>query len=338
MGTEFPTVERKGGFIKQFAGPKEASSVVCFPFWQLVLAEGCVGQCSYCYLMDLTPFRVGIYQITGTLFSNLRDIESETRDWLLKLTAPASLLLGELQDALCFESPYHKLLGITPLEILIPLFGSRETNPHGHVLIVLSKFTSTSWAERFGPQQNVVFSWSLSLPSISSRYERGVAPLRVRLAKARAMRTAGYRVRLRLDALAPIPDWERELDEVVARINEVQPEMLTAGALRATNVKTLRAAAERLGRDATIFDYITRRDSSRFKHRTDEEFQRDAFGRIREQLDRRIAFGLCKEEAGIWGAAGAEWKGCHCLAGEGDSVAHPRAQQLVQLKGRARRT
>jgi len=58
-------------------------------------------------------------------------------------------------------------------------------NPVGHTLIVLSKFTSTAYAEAFGPSANVVFSWSLSLPTISRLYEKKVAPLEARLKRLR---------------------------------------------------------------------------------------------------------------------------------------------------------
>jgi hypothetical protein len=52
----------------------------------------------------------------------------------------------------------------------------RDANPHGHTLIVLSKFTTTHYAEALGPCPHLVFSWSLSLPSISAKHENKVAP------------------------------------------------------------------------------------------------------------------------------------------------------------------
>src|SRR5205085_10634654 len=98
---------------------------------------------------------------------------------------------------------------------------------------------------------NVIFSWSLSLPTISRDYEKKVATLDARLKKAEEMKRAGYRVRFRLDALAPIPCWKSELRTVLSRINDIGPEMLTIGALRASNVGTLRRAAENNGRDGS---------------------------------------------------------------------------------------
>lgn len=315
---------RAGSFIKQFSGPGE-NNIVCFKFWQAVVASGCPGECAYCFLQTQYPYRTGIYDLKGTLFENLRDIVLEAQRWL-KQPIPAGLIIGENQDGLAFEGPYKKQLGVTPLELLIPLF--KNENPVGHTLIVLSKFTSTSFAEALGPSPNVVFSWSLSLPTISRDYEKKVASLEARLRKAQEMKSAGYRIRFRLDALAPIPNWETELEEVMRRINQVSPEMLTIGALRASNKSSLRRAAENNGRDASIFDYIATVDPSGFKHRTDGDFHTGVFRRIKELLSPGIALGLCKEDASMWQSTEATWQGCHCLYGISDTVAQDRVQVL----------
>ncbi|WP_208734619.1 hypothetical protein, partial [Corallococcus praedator] len=148
----------------------------------------------------------------------------EVQKWL-KREGNLGLILGENQDGLAFEAPYKKLLGVSPLEMLIPLF--ENNNPNKHALIVLSKFTSTKFAEALGPAKNVIFSWSLSLPTISKNYEKKVASLDARLQKAADMKRQGFRIRFRLDALAPIPNWEEELEYIIKRINEIEPEMLT---------------------------------------------------------------------------------------------------------------
>lgn len=317
---------RAGTFIKQFSGPGE-NNIVCFKFYQAVIASGCPGECAYCFLQTQYPYRTGTYDLKGTIFKNLRDIVPEARRWLT-LPTPSGLIVGENQDGLAFEGYYKKALGVTPLELLIPLFN--DENPVGHTLIVLSKFTSTSYAEAFGPSRNVIFSWSLSLPTISRDYEKKVATLDARLDKAKQMKKAGYRVRFRLDALAPIPGWEAELVAVMQRINEIAPEMLTIGALRASNKKALRRAAEANGRDGSIFDYISTIDPSGFKHRTEDEFHTSVFQLIKEQLGLGISLGLCKEDATMWQAIGAGWQGCHCLHGTADAVAANRIQILDQ--------
>lgn len=321
------TTRRSGPFIKQFSGPGE-NTIVCFKFWQAVIASGCPGECSYCFLQTQYPYRTGLYDLKGTLFENLPDIELEARRWL-RQSVPAGLILGENQDGLAFEKPYKQLLGITPLEILIPLFHNQ--NPVGHTLVVLSKFTSTSYAEALGPSPNVVFSWSLSLPSISRDYEKKVSPLQARLKKASEMKRAGYRIRFRLDALAPIANWEKELDSVLESINDIQPEMLTIGALRATNPTTLRRLAQENRRDASIFDHLATVDPSGFKHRTADEFHEGIFRRVKDSLRAEVVLGLCKEDSSIWRDVNVNWNGCHCLHGKEDRVVVER----IKITGRS---
>jgi hypothetical protein len=320
-------VTTRGSFIKQFSGPGE-NGIICFKFWQAVIASGCPGECAYCFLQTQYPYKTGLYDLMGTLFENLRDIVPETRLWLQQ-QAGAGLILGENQDGLAFEGAYKKLLGVTPLELLIPLF--RDENPNDNTLIVLSKFTKTGYAEELGPCPQVVFSWSLSLPSISKRYEKKVAPLEKRLERASELKQKGYRIRFRLDAMAPIPDWEEEVDEIVGQINAVGPEMLTIGALRATNPKVLRQAAVDGGRDGSIFDYLAKPDPSRFKYRTESNFHRAVFLRVRDRLAPGIVLGLCKEDRSVWQAAGLSWQGCHCLAGATDAVTADRVRNRPQL-------
>lgn len=323
-------VHRKSRFIRQFSGPGR-NRIVCFRFWQAIVASGCPGECSYCFLQTQFPYRRGLYDLKGTLFKNLEDIVPEAVRWL-KRPEPAGLIVGENQDGLAFEQPYKQLLGVTPLQLLIPLFDNRKTNPMGHTLIVLSKFTNTWSVETFAPSPNVVLSWSLSLPTIDRLYEKKVAPLSKRLSKAASMRKEGYRVRLRLDALAPIPDWESDLEEVVSGVNEISPEILTAGALRASNAGILRQAAIANGRNDSIFDYINSKDRSGFKYRTGFEFQVRVFRRIRELLDDSIPLGLCKEDQAVWKASSLSWQGCHCLNGKIDPITLERLHLLTELQ------
>jgi hypothetical protein len=311
---------RKGSFLKQFAGPGE-SSIACFRFHQAVVASGCPGACSYCFLQTQAPYRDDLYDLRGTLFENLPEMAGEVDDWLKK-PQPAGLIVGENQDGLAFERPYKKLLGVTPLEILVPRF--TNANPAGHTLIVLSKFTTTEYAEACGVTPHVVFSWSLSLPSISRQYEQHVAPLEKRLACAERLKAAGWRIRFRLDALAPIPGWEDDLAAIMEHINQIGPELLTIGALRATNATALRASAAQNGRDASIFDYLRDKDPSGFKYRVEPQAHQAMFRRVKELLDPTIPFGLCKEDMSLWHTLGLPWQGCHCLHGPSDVVVRER--------------
>lgn len=331
-------VRRSSPFLRQFGGPGADTDIVCFAFWQAVVASGCPGACAYCFLQTQEPYRTGLYDLTGTLFENLHPrLEKETRTWLATSPAPRGLIVGENQDGLAFERPYKALLGTTPLEVLVPLFSSWETNPAGCRLVVLSKFTTTEHAEAAAqaaglpPNDRVVFSWSLSLASISRQYERKVAPLTRRLEAAERLKAAGWAVRFRLDALAPFEGWRADVHEIVDRINAIGPEMLTLGSLRASDAQRLKGAAIKNGRDGTIFDALRDKDPSGFKYRLDPEIQAAMFREVKARLDPSIRLDLCKEDLSVWKRVGLKFTGCHCLASAGDPVVAERLDQGLAL-------
>jgi len=325
-------VERSSPFIRQFSGPGPDSQIVCFKFWQAVVASGCPGACAYCFLQTQEPYRTGLYDLNGTLFSNLRRLERETVAWLHASQSARGLIVGENQDGLAFERPYKRLLGITPLELMVPLFSSRVTNPFGSRLVILSKFTTTEFAEAAArPNDRVIFSWSLSLPTISRRYEKKVAPLERRLEAAARLKRMGWAIRFRLDALVPFDGWRQDVHDVVDAINAVEPEMLTLGSLRASNARSLQNSAIKNGRDGSIFNALADRDPSGFKYRLDPAIQAAMFREVRTRLDPSIRLDLCKEDASVWRRLGLKFSGCHCLAGHTDSLVRERGDEGLNL-------
>ena len=75
----------------------------------------------------------------------------------------------------------------------------------------------------FGDPARATRAVGRSLPTISRRYEKKVSSLQLRLDKAREMKERGYRIRFRLDALAPISNWSSELSDIVRSINSIGP-------------------------------------------------------------------------------------------------------------------
>ena len=321
-------VHRSSKFVRQFCGPGD-NQIVCFKFWQAIVASGCPGECSYCFLQTQYPYRNGNYCLKGTLFENIIDIVPEIKYWLKKENS-SGLIIGENQDGLAFEKPYKKLLGYTPLELLFPLF--IEHNPYNNLLVILSKFINTEYVEKFGPSNNIVFSWSLSFPTISNKFEKKVTPFYKRLKKAEDFKNKGYRIRFRLDALAPIQNWEKDLNNIVKEINNIEPEMLTVGSLRASNSKALKIACEKNKRDSTILNYLENKDPSNFKYRTNSKFHVDCFQLIKDDLSPFIKFGLCKEDKSIWKNINAKWQGCNCLSGTYDKIVIERMKNKKGIK------
>ena len=113
--------------------------------------------------------------------------------------------------------------------------------------------------------------------------------------------------------------------------------MVTIGALRATSAKSLRKAAQRNGRDDSIFDYLTEdRDPSGFKYRIPFEEQKKMFKYVVERLTSNITPALCKEDQQLWNALGLPFHGCHCLIDSSDALVRDAQFDRTLIKPVAR--
>ena len=104
--------------------------------------------------------------------------------------------------------------------------------------------------------------------------------------------------------------WRDGYARVIDAINDLGPEMVTIGALRATRTAGLRNAAARNGRPTDLFDYLSEKDPSGFKYRLPRERQLELSRFALERLDvGRIVPALCKEDASVWEALGMKFDG-----------------------------
>jgi spore photoproduct lyase len=310
------TGQRASGFIRQFAGPGEGSGIVCFKFWQLVPAGGCPYRCAYCFLQTVPWFRFHPDQLYGLVYTNVDDMLAELDRWLADLT-PKMMIVGELQDGLVFDPAYKKVTGKPLTHWIIPRFAGQRR----HRLIFLTKSTQIQHALELPPSRQVVFSWSVNAERVSTQWEHGTPTASERFAAAQTMKKAGWPIRFRLDPMVPFPGWRKGYEEAVRRINKLEPEMVTLGALRATSAKSLRTAAKRNGRDDSIFDYLTEeRDPSGFKYRLPFETQIELFKYVLQRLTAKVTPALCKEDQVLWQALNLQFRGCHCLIGGSDRL------------------
>ncbi len=309
----FPVAER-GKFIKQFDGPDHRSGVVCFKFWQLVHASGCPFRCAYCFLQTTAFFRFNKAALMGLVYANWRQMVKEVKEWLA-CPVPRMLIVGELQDGLAFDSAYAAVTGKPLTHHLIPLFAAQDR----HRLIFLTKSTLIKHALKLEPTPQVVFSWSVNAEYVGRRWEQGAPLPGSRFLAAAKMKEAGWPIRFRLDPMIPYHDveenWREGYAEAVERINALGPEMVTIGALRASNMGLV-TAAEKNERPVDLFEYLSEKDPSGFKYRLPFEQQVEMYRFALDRLDRtRITPALCKEDVSVWKAVGLKFDGCHCLLG-----------------------
>lgn len=320
--------QRCSNFIRQFGGPGEGTQIVCFKFWQLVVAGGCPYRCSYCFLQTVPWFRFRPDELYGLVYTNVDDMLTEVKKWLDD-KIPKMMIVGELQDGLVFDAAYKKVNGTPLTHLLIPMFAAQKR----HRLIFLTKSTQIHHALELPSTPQVVFSWSVNAEHVGKIWEHGTPLPSERFKAAEKMKLAGWPIRFRLDPMVPFPGWKTGYAEVIERINSLSPEMVTLGALRASSYHGLRNAAKANGRDESIFDYLTKdKDPSGFKYRIPFDTQVELFRFASDRFSSKIVPALCKEDKVLWKALGLKFEGCHCLLGENDAIAKDRKVEMREAR------
>jgi spore photoproduct lyase len=323
------TKSRGSNFVRQFGGPGDDTQIVCFKFWQLVVAGGCPYRCSYCFLQTVPWFRFRPDELYGLVYTNVADMLAEVEDWLAD-PRPKMMIIGELQDGLVFDSAYKKVNGTALTHLLIPRFAAQRK----HRLIFLTKSTQIQHALELEPTPQVVFSWSVNAEYVGTKWEHGTPAPAERFAAAEKMKNAGWPIRFRLDPMVPYEGWKQGYAEAIKRINSLSPEMVTLGALRASSYNGLRNASASNGRDDSIFDYLTpEKDPSGFKYRIPFDKQVELFRFAIDQLRSKITPALCKEDKALWKALGMRFDGCHCLLGRNDAIVAQRRAEMRNPAG-----
>ena len=67
---------RTSPFLKQFVGPGD-NTIICFKFWQAIVASGCPGECAYCFLQTVPRFRFRPDELYGLVYTNVDEMVEE---------------------------------------------------------------------------------------------------------------------------------------------------------------------------------------------------------------------------------------------------------------------
>jgi spore photoproduct lyase len=211
--------------------PAGSSKFACCGYLVLTLASNCPMDCSYCflqeYLADNPSFQV--YSNFADSFDELDRLSANARGRSFRVGT------GELADSLAFDS----LTAIS--RDLIDFFANREN-------LMLELKTKTDEIENLlevDPRGRVLVSWTLSPDAVYRSSEHLTASPAERIAAARAVLDAGYRVAFHFDPLIAYPDAERDylllIDELLDVVPPKQISFVSMGGLRMT--PRLRGAA-----------------------------------------------------------------------------------------------
>ena len=209
-----------------FLAPCHAGSpeFACCGYLVLTLASNCPMDCSYCflqeYLADNPAFQV--YANFTDSFDELDRLIANARGRIFRVGT------AELADSLAFDS----LTSIS--RDLVEFFASREN-------LTLELKTKTDEIENLlglDPRGRVLVSWTLSPDAVYRSSERLTAPPSARIAAARAVLDAGYRVAFHLDPLIAYPGAERDyallIEQLLDTISPKRISFISMGGLRMT--------------------------------------------------------------------------------------------------------
>jgi DNA repair photolyase len=202
-------------YIKRHSFPQVRCS-----FWLLAWANGCLYNCTYCWLKAYHPWPWNEIHVA--------DKTSLTR--VLKrfcAKTPGSQLLnaGELCDS--FVAPEYISFMASTL---------REANhgyTRGHRLLLLTKSADPRVLLENDLQDLIVYSASVNTEAVARDLEKGAPSPAERILAARRVKEAGYEVRIRVDPIiaGSNPAVHALIEEICST---VEPGLITLGSLRAT--------------------------------------------------------------------------------------------------------
>jgi spore photoproduct lyase len=156
-------------------------------------------------------------------------------------------------------------------------------------------------------------SWTLLLNAdeVARRWERGAPPVTRRIKAARELTKAGYEVRMRIDPIVPIPDWEKHYTSLVDQIfTSFTPERITLGSLRGLQ-STINGST-----DKSWVEYLD--ENSNWGKKVDFKTRYETYAAIISQLKQSYQYSnvaLCKETVAMWAKLGMDYREikCNCV-------------------------
>jgi spore photoproduct lyase len=303
-GSKILLIERigDGSIIKRFDKtplPVRNTSVVCPHFLELKWAYGCPFDCAWCYLKGTFRFLP-----TGTkpVVKSYDKIESHLRRFLSELTVPEILNTGEIADSLMSEGssqPFSKFI--------IPIFETQNR----HKVLFVTKSNNIRHLLEINPHSQAIISFSLNSDEVAKRWERGAPPIDKRIEAAKGLTEAGYEVRIRIDPIVPVPDWERHYISLIDHIFDTfLPSRITLGSLRGLQ-STINGST-----DKTWLQYL--KENSNWGKKVDFKTRYETYAAIIKKLKDTYGYkdiALCKETVAMWIKLGMDYKKikCNCV-------------------------
>jgi len=286
-----------GSIIKRFDKtplPQRQTDVVCPHFLELKWAYGCPYDCAWCYLKGTFRFRPNG---TAPAVKPFEKIELHTLRFLDEVKTPEILNTGEIADSLMHEHaemPFSKFI--------IPLFEKQSL----HKVLFLTKSSFVENLLKIKSNNQAIISFSLNAIPIAERWEKA-PPVLKRVEAAKKVFDAGYDVRIRIDPMVPVENWQKYYLALIEIIfQNITPERITLGSLRGLQ-STINGCT-----DKTWIRYL--KESSNWGRKIDFKTRYDMYAALIQELKaykfEKVA--LCKETVQMWHALKMDYKKIRC--------------------------
>ena len=220
-------------------------------------ALNCPYDCDFCFLQGMYPSaHLVVFVNEGDFYHAVR---KETTPFFLSVTYENDLMA---------------------LEGLVPWTGRwldfAKTMPHMEMEVRTRSANPGALMDR-APLPNVVLAWSLSPGSAASRYETRAPAPPERIEAARRAMEAGWRVRLCIEPVIRIPEWEEAYRGLIDTVFDTLP---------AERVDSAVADVFRMGRPGFDSIFKTRDDTDLFAFRPEVTGDSVTYPEHREMGDR----------------------------------------------------
>ena len=284
------------GIIVYFA--KAPFDIVCPHFWELRWAFGCPFECSYCYLQ-------------GTGRGNKRPKYRPPNKVILAidrafkheyfLKHPSIFNSGELSDSLM--NPYN-------MKQIADFFETQDK----HKLLLLTKSGNVEWLAQ-QPRKQTIASFSINAFEISSRWEKKTPPPQQRIEAARRLIETGYEVRIRIDPIFPVENWQKYYEDLLYSIFSTlpsEPNRITLGTPRGL-AKTLMFAKDKSWETIAFTDHP---ECTGWGKKAPASTRKEIYQFFYDKLNNlgydKSKIAICKETRSMWNTLGIEPKDCKC--------------------------
>jgi len=262
-------------------------------------AYGCPFDCAWCYLKGTFRFHP---TKTKPVFKDYQKIESHTRRFLDEVEIPEILNTGEIDDSLMGEGlskPFSKFI--------IPMFEEQSK----HKVLFVTKSDNIKHLLEINPHNQTIISFSLNTDEVAKRWENGAPSVDRRIEAGRKLSQAGYEVRIRIDPMVPVPDWEKQYVKLVEQVfASFIPSRITLGSLRGLQTTINRST------DKSWLEYL--KENSNWGKKIDFRTRYEMYATLIAVLKNNCNYSdvaLCKETVAMWGSLDMDYKKikCNCI-------------------------